>query len=117
MPTVSVKAPLVTNASAVLSGLKLKLPRRLVKAPVIVCSMPLSILNVILLPDPVSVIVIDESFLAIWLTPTLPVMFTSPDVLIDPVVASIVSGPTVRPLRTTKFPFAIVPYLPVGYFY
>jgi hypothetical protein len=39
-------------------------------------------------------------------------MLTLPGVLISPVAASIVKGPTVSPLWTTKFELAIVPYLP-----
>jgi hypothetical protein len=49
-------------------------------------------------PDPVSVMLMLESFLAIELTPTLPEMFTLPDVLMSPVAASIVKAPTVSPL-------------------
>jgi hypothetical protein len=39
-----------------------------------------------------------------------------PLVEILPVDASIESGPTVRPFCTVKFVFAIVPYLPAGYY-
>jgi hypothetical protein len=41
-----------------------------------------------------------------------PVTKRLPVVVISPVVALIVKGPTVSPLWTTKFLLAIVPYLP-----
>ena len=43
------------------------------------------------------------------------VLIIAPVVVNVPLAASIVNGPTVSPLCTTKLLFAIVPYLPVGY--
>jgi hypothetical protein len=43
------------------------------------------------------------------------VLTIGPVVVNVPLAASIVNGPTVSPLCTTKLLFAIVPYLPVGY--
>ena len=76
-----------------------------------VCSVVPSILIVTVEEDPVSLILTLLSFLEIWLTPKLPVITMLPEVLMSPVAASIVSGPTVSPCWTTKFLLAIFPYL------
>ena len=81
----------------------------------IVCSVVPSIDIVTELPDPVSLMLMLESFLAIELTPTLPEILTLPGVLMSPVAASIVKAPTVSPLWTTKFLLAIDPYLLMCY--